>query len=304
LTLSELVSDTFEGSEVSILLKDKSGVLALEAHAGGEKPHFRRFQESLQHGIIAAAFAAKMSVVSHQVAHSPTADTVAVQHPLCIEGAASEMAIPLLSMAETLGVIVISHRDENAFSQDDRSIAQVAGDVCATAVRNVQLAEEIRRLANTDSLTGIYNQRYFHIAVAREISRAKRFAKPFSVLMFDLHGFRSVNQSRGFDDGDRILRSVAHLLTSSVRSLDTCCRYTGDQFALVLPEVDDAKVSIVKRKIEKGLADLDSDGKKESLKAVFAVVHYPGDGATELELIRQLLNRMEKEKEKSRGASG
>src|SRR5205085_5058300 len=174
--------------------------------------------------------------------------------------------------------------------------------VCATAVRNVQLAEELRRLANTDSLTGIYNQRYFHMAVAHEISRAKRFAKPFSVLMFDVQNFRSINQNRGFDEGDRALRSVAQLLSSSVRAMDTCCRYTGDQFALVLPEIDQTKVGIVKNKIAKGLADLDLGSKQVPLKAVFSEVHYPGDGATELELIRQLLTRVQKEKETSRGA--
>src|SRR5205085_11152867 len=182
LTLSELVSDTFEGSEVSILLRDRSGSLSLEAHAGGEKPHFKQFQESIRHGLIAEAFAARMSVVSHDRGHAKVSKEGVVPHTkFCIEGAASEMAIPLLSLSESLGVIVISHRQENAFSSDDRSIAQVAGDVCATAVRNVQLAEELRRLANTDSLTGIYNQRYFHMAVAHEISRSKRFAKPFSV---------------------------------------------------------------------------------------------------------------------------
>jgi diguanylate cyclase (GGDEF)-like protein len=136
------------------------------------------------------------------------------------------------------------------------------------------------------------------MAVAHEISRAKRFAKPFSVIMFDLRRFRSINQNRGFDEGDRLLRGVAHLLTSSVRAMDTCCRYTGDQFALVLPEVDEQKVEIVKKKIEKGLAEVDSTDNKQALQATFAAVHYPGDGATELELIRQLLNRMEKEKEK------
>jgi diguanylate cyclase (GGDEF)-like protein len=299
-TLSELVSDTFEGSEVSILLRDKSGNLSLEAHAGGDKPNFSRFQESIQHGIIAEALSARMSVLSQDFPSSPSAP--AARKKSCIEGAASEMAVPLLSLSEALGVVVISHRSENAFSNDDRSIAQVAGDVCATAVRNLQLAEELRRLANTDSLTGIYNQRYFHIVVNHEITRAKRFAKPFSVLMFDLKNFRAVNQSFGFDEGDRTLRSVAKLLTTSIRALDTCCRYTGGQFALILPEIDEAKVEIVKKKIAKGISELSPGAKQSRVEAIFAVVHYPEDGATELELVRVLLNRMEKEKEKFRSA--
>ena len=112
LTLSELVSDTFEGSEVSVLLGDNSGVLTLEAHAGGEKPHFGGFQESISHGIIAEALAARMSVVSHDGAQadgSPGTKPKAAKS-LCLESASSEMVVPLLSLSETLGVIVISHR--------------------------------------------------------------------------------------------------------------------------------------------------------------------------------------------------
>ena len=300
MTLSELVSDTFEGSEVSILLRDKSGNFSLEAHAGGDKPHFSRFQDSIRHGIIAEALSARMSVLSASGPASAT--SAASKREFCVAGAASEIAVPLLSLSEVMGVVVISHRSENAFSTDDRSIAQVAGDVCATAVRNVQLAEELRRLANTDSLTGIYNQRYFHIVVNHEITRAKRFAKPFSVVMFDLKNFRAVNQSLGFDEGDRTLRSVAKLLTGSVRAMDTCCRYAGGQFALILPEIDEAKVDIVKKKIVKGISELSPRTEKARVEAIFAVVHYPADGATELELVRVLLNRMEKEKEKSRSA--
>src|SRR3954468_2851692 len=127
MTLSELVSDTFEGSEVSILLRDKSGNLSLEAHAGGDKPNFSRFQDSIRHGIIAEALSARMSVLSQDLPSSTPA--APAKKKSCIEGAASEMAVPLLSLSETLGVVVISHRSENAFSTDDRSIAQVAGDV-------------------------------------------------------------------------------------------------------------------------------------------------------------------------------
>src|SRR5206468_9566211 len=118
---------------------------------------------------------------------------------------------------------------------------QAAGDVCATAIKNVQLAEELRRVANTDSLTGVYNQRYFHIAVVHEISRAKRFEKQFSIIMFDLQNFRQVNQTHGFDAGDDLLRAVGHLLASTVRGIDTVCRYSADRFALILPETRDRK---------------------------------------------------------------
>ena len=194
-------------------------------------------------------------------------------------------------------MIVISHPDAGAFAPEDRSIAQAAADVCATAIRNVQLSEELRRIANTDSLTGMYNQRYFHVALGQEIGRARRYNKPFAVLMFDVRGFREVNANQGFDAGDDLLRAISHLLSTSVRTMDTVCRYNGDKFTLVLPESQGAQVAAVREKISEGLAELGrSQAGGKPLRAVFANVEFPGDGPNELALIRKLLEKMEHEK--------
>ena len=65
------------------------------------------------------------------------------------------MGVPLLSLGETLGMIVLTHTRPKAFTPEDRSVAQAMADVCATAIRNVQLADELRRVTNTDGLTGV-----------------------------------------------------------------------------------------------------------------------------------------------------
>jgi diguanylate cyclase (GGDEF)-like protein len=288
-TLAELITDTFEGSEVSLLLHESPGTLKLQAHAGGDTPDRQTFQGSMRHGIIADAMAARMNVLEN---HCSRKQTDSPGWNKCLQPSESELAVPLMALGETLGVIVISHSKPNAFGSEDRSIAQAAGDVCATAIRNVQLTDELLRVANTDTLTRAYNQRYFHVAVGHEITRSKRFGKPFSVVMFDLRHFSEINQRFGFDGGDDVLRSVAQLLRASVRGIDTVCRYTADRFAIVLPETDAEHAIAFSDKIARGLAALDPVPSGVQVETIFAAVQYPIDGASELELVRHLLSRL------------
>ncbi|MCU1306195.1 MAG: diguanylate cyclase with sensor [Acidobacteriaceae bacterium] len=299
-TLCDLISDTFEGSEVSILIRDKDGPLSLNANTAGHHPDPESYRASARLGIIADALNARMNVL---ISNVPEHIREVPQWKPCLHNSQSEMAVPLLSLGETLGVIVISQTQPNAFNNDDRSIAQAAGDVCATAIKNVQLSEELRRVANIDSLTGVYNQRYFHIAVSHEISRAKRFEKQFAIMMFDLQNFRVVNQTHGFDAGDDLLRAVAHLLTCTIRSIDTVCRYSADRFALILPETSENDVLAVENKIINGLNKLAAARPGTTpITAAFGRVQYPANGSTELELVRHLLARIDRQKPQSSSA--
>lgn len=283
-TLGDVLGDTFEGAQVAILLRDPLGNLTVTAFTGGLQPDPLPFRDAARDGIIAEALAARMNVV----ASYPPGKTP------CFPGSGSELAVPLLSLGETLGAIVLSHPRPTAFPADDRSIAQAMADVCATALRNVQLADDLRRMANTDALTGLYNQRYFHVAVAQELARAKRFGKPFSVAMLDLRGFRALNAEQGFAAGDEILRQLGHRLAATVRAIDTLCRFAGDRFAVILPEVGPGQTAPIHAKILKTIAEIHQPQATEPART--ATVHYPDDGTSELELVRHLLQRLEAQK--------
>jgi diguanylate cyclase (GGDEF)-like protein len=285
-TLTEILTDTFEASRIFTLLRDRSGAFNMSAFSGSEAPDMLPFRSSARAGIIADAVSARRNVVVNDVA-TRLAQAAAPAWAPCLSDSGSEMGVPLMSLGETLGVIVLSHPRPRAFSDEDRSVAQAMADVCATAIRNVQLADELRRVTNTDGLTGVYNHRYFHTAVALEITRAKRFGKSFFVLMTDLRSFRRLTAEKGFPAGDDLLRNLAHALTAAVRSIDTVCRYSADRFAVILPEIEDpARVASVSEKIESCIRELHPDG------AVISVVQYPQDGLTELNLVRNLLLRL------------
>lgn len=297
-TLCDLIYDTFEGADACILLREADGSLTLRAYAGSSEHLEADFSGSERSGIIAQALASRSNVVANDAATRKN-------WVPCMGGTGSELCVPLVAFGETLGVVLVAHPQANFFSADDRAIAQAAADVGATAIKNVQLADELRRLTHTDPLTGVYNQRHFHTAAAQEAARARRYGKDFALAMLDLRGFRHANAALGFERGDDILREVAQLLRGQLRSMDVLCRYAADRFALVLPETDSDRMRTVLAKIGENLARIRvpaAEGMKP-LTAVGASVNYPQDGEAALDLTQLLLARLEEAKRADAGGS-
>ncbi len=116
---------------------------------------------------------------------------------------------------------------------------------CATfiayALVTATLSSALRRLkelSRTDPLTEIHNRRSFQEAAAVELSRARRSGHSFSLMYLDLDNFKHVNDTRGHDAGDALLRTVSAELRSATRVTDVVARLGGDEFAVLLPETD------------------------------------------------------------------
>jgi diguanylate cyclase (GGDEF)-like protein len=113
--------------------------------------------------------------------------------------------------------------------------------------RTGELAEANKRLAQlaiTDGLTGLYNHRYFHESLAKEVERSNRSRIPVSLLMIDVDHFKHYNDRNGHPAGDALLRDLAHILLAGRRINDTVARYGGEEFAILL--VDSAKDAAAK----------------------------------------------------------
>jgi diguanylate cyclase (GGDEF)-like protein len=98
--------------------------------------------------------------------------------------------------------------------------------------------EEIYRLKTTDGLTGAYNKRYFEEAVEREMHRFFRYERPLAMLMMDIDLFKRINDEYGHLAGDRVLSQLGLLISTSLRREDTFSRYGGEEFAVLMPEMD------------------------------------------------------------------
>jgi diguanylate cyclase (GGDEF)-like protein len=101
-----------------------------------------------------------------------------------------------------------------------------------------------------DSLTGLYNQRYFYDRLEAEIERARRQGHPLSLLLFDIDQFKTYNDCHGHLEGDRVLRTTGEVVLECTREhVDTGFRYGGDEFTVILPEADEQQASVIAERI-------------------------------------------------------
>ena len=98
--------------------------------------------------------------------------------------------------------------------------------------------EEIYRLAIIDGLTQIYNHRYLNEFLDREISRCRRHGRPMSLILFDIDGFKEINEQFGQLSGDHVLKFIADKLNRRIRREELFARYRADEFVVALPETD------------------------------------------------------------------
>ncbi len=118
-----------------------------------------------------------------------------------------------------------------------------------------RLENELRELATRDDLTGLHNRRYFEHQFAQELQRIRRHGGCAAVLLFDLDGFKGVNDSLGHHAGDQVLKHVADVLLGRLRSSDTVARLGGDEFAVLMPHASVKCATHVARSLEAKLKD-------------------------------------------------
>jgi two-component system cell cycle response regulator len=111
--------------------------------------------------------------------------------------------------------------------------------------------EEIYRLTTVDGLTQIFNRRYFLEQFEREVSRAKRYRRELSLMMFDIDHFKDINDSYGHLAGDYVLKQLATVIKGKIRREDILARYGGEEFVIILPEIDGGNSVIFAEKIRK-----------------------------------------------------
>jgi diguanylate cyclase (GGDEF)-like protein len=125
--------------------------------------------------------------------------------------------------------------DHEPSSQDIEQAEHLAAS-SISAVENARRYGEARKLAETDALTGLFNQRFFQETLRREVTRAHRYQRKLTLIVFDLDDFKSINDQVGHLAGDRVLAQAADRLREAVRSVDVASRIGGDEFAVIMPE--------------------------------------------------------------------
>lgn len=165
-----------------------------------------------------------------------------------------------------------------------------------------ELQERLREQSTHDALTGLFNRRYLEETLGRELLSAERHGHPVSLIMGDLDHFKAVNDRHGHLAGDEVLRVFGALLKQHARGSDIYCRYGGEEFLLVLPQMaQDSAVERVEQLRAALAANPVSHGTSLiAVTASFGVATFPGDGRTGDALIAAADNALYAAKEAGR----
>ncbi len=221
----------------------------------------------------------------------------------------SGVYVPLLvtsgGVETVLGTLGLTWSAAHDTSAEDRSVirslaslAALATDRARHASSAAERSEWFERMAHTDALTGIANERTVARVLELELARAGRQGGEVSLALFDIDDFRSANASDGHEVGDDILRRVAAVLAESVRLVDTVGRIGGDEFVLVAPG---AAGAIVARRVQEGIAALPAvAGHAVSVSA--GVARFPEDAGDAESLIAAATDALARAKDAGSGS--
>ncbi|MCJ8339119.1 MAG: EAL domain-containing protein [Pseudomonadales bacterium] len=148
--------------------------------------------------------------------------------------------------------------------------------------------QKLHYLANYDSLTDLANRAYFYDTLAKVIIRSRRTSASLAVLFIDLDHFKVVNDHYGHDTGDILLKYVSAMLRSSVREGDLVARMGGDEFAVILYDIDDAvgMASVAQKILNKVDKPIDIQGTILSVSASIGIAYFEGETMTMEDLLK------------------
>jgi len=167
---------------------------------------------------------------------------------LCLECVVPEifsyyMCLPMMAQGETVGILNIRHvknpanNDQARYFEAQKQLATTVAEHIASALANLRLRQKLREQSIRDPLTGLFNRRYMEEFMKRELHRAKRSNAPLGIILFDIDNFKIFNDTAGHDAGDKVLQALAALMKSQIREEDIACRFGGEEFILILPEM-------------------------------------------------------------------
>jgi diguanylate cyclase (GGDEF)-like protein len=224
--------------------------------------------------------------------------------PFRLEDIHSLICVPLLLQNRPLGVLYLYDHQPRDFAERQLDLLAIFSSFAVMSIDNASLHTKTKRMAITDGLTGLHNSRYFKQVFPYELSRARRYAKPLSLIMMDIDHFKNLNDTYGHPKGDQVLAGVGKVLSNSLRAADFSFRYGGEEFAVLLPETRLEGAFLVaeslRDKMSKSLSPLLGTEAEQQITISFGVACFPNDGSSTDQLLKHADQCLYKAKKQGR----
>jgi len=193
------------------------------------------------------------------------------------------VCLPLVANGDTLGILYVECVGDETADLLERKVDPLRAllQLAAMTIAGLNLRARLENQSIRDSLTGLFNRHFMEITLERELRRATRKNTSLAVFMIDADNFKQFNDTFGHKAGDIVLRAIADRFFTSVRTEDIVCRYGGEEFVIILPDISVEKAVDRAESIRQAILSLRLSDNGQSLGVVtisIGVAMYPDDG--------------------------
>jgi len=180
------------------------------------------------------------------------------------------------------GLIVVFADTENYFERIGIEPFLAFAQLATVALNQARMKVTLEDMASIDPLTSLLNRRALQDIISREYAYAKRTAKPFSMILFDLDRFKMLNDNYGHDVGDKILLGISAIAKKTLRTSDWLSRWGGEEFLAILPDTDENGALKIAERLRQRIEafSIKLNTQKISTSASIGIACYPRDGDT------------------------
>lgn len=285
----ELIDDYLNIHEYCLFLLDEdSGKLLIKASHGFPEQDVAELSFAIGEGITGTAAQLRETILVRDVGR----DERYLRYKGDIKTVGSLLCVPLIlngKSKELIGVFNVHKKEVNGFSQENITLfTEIASDL-ANAIEKARTYEETRELTMRDHLTSLHNRRFFNAHLETEFVRAKRYNRTFSLLMIDIDHFKHYNDTNGHLKGDDALVKTAAILTENLRKCDVVARFGGEEFIVLLPEIDHEGAIKAAEHLREAVAEAEFFNEAAlplgRLTVSIGVATYPGKAESIIDLI-------------------
>lgn len=289
-TILDISLQLVEAEKGSLMLIDEgTSYLSVKAAKGINKKLFGEIRIKAGEGIAGRVFKESRPLIVDDIEKN---EWGFVRRPKYRTG--SFMSIPLRIVGKTAGVLNISDKlTGEIFTHEDMVILSSFTSGASIALERsnyYSLVAQLRELSITDSLTGIFNRRYFEERFLEELHRSDRHNLSFSLALLDVDDFKIFNDTEGHVAGDEILKYIASIARDSLRISDVISRFGGEEFAVIMPQTEMEEAFLVAERIRKSVREQlpRTWGKfpRDNVTVSIGIATFPSEGENRDELIR------------------